>query len=183
MKLLINLAGLQLAWFACVIGAGRGEPWVGPVVTLAVLALHVTSHYTRLWMEVALILAGSLIGFAADSTLVLTGLLAFPEHARLGAPSTLWMVALWASLAATLNVALRWLDGHYLTAALLGFVGGPLAYYAGAGFSALTLGEPVSGSLGAVALVWGFATPFLVWFAGQSRTRFRCAASAAEARP
>lgn len=31
MKLLINVAGFQLAWFACVIGAGRGEPWVGPV--------------------------------------------------------------------------------------------------------------------------------------------------------
>ncbi|MDA1314771.1 MAG: DUF2878 domain-containing protein [Acidobacteria bacterium] len=183
MKLLINVAGFQLAWFACVIGAGSGQPWVGPVVTLVVLAIHVILHLARRWMEIALIMAGSLIGYAADSTLVLTGLLVFPEHARLGSPSTLWMVALWASFAGTLNVALRWLDGRYLIAALLGVVGGPVAYYAGLAFDALALGKSAALSLGAVAFVWGLAAPVLVWFAKQLRAQPGGMCCFREARP
>ena len=180
MKLLLNLVGFQVSWFACVVGAGRGEPWIGPVVTVAVLAAHVTWQAAKRWAEIALIAAAALLGFAADSALVLSGFLAFPEHSRLGAPSTVWMVALWANFAATLNVALRRLEGRYRLAALLGAFGGPMAYYAGANLDALVLGEPATVSLTAIALVWGVATPALVWFARRTRKWACCALSPAE---
>lgn len=182
MRLLLNLLGFQVAWFACVVGAGRGEPWVGPVVTLVVLAAHMTWQVANRWAEIVLVAVGALFGFAADSALVVAGFLAFPEHARLGAPSTLWMIALWANFAATLNVALRRLEGRYRLAALLGAFGGPMAYYAGANLDALVLGEPMTLSLTAIALVWGVATPALVWLARQTRKWTCCALSPAEVR-
>lgn len=182
MRLLLNLLGFQAAWFACVVGAGRGEPWLGPLVTIAVLAAHVTLQIANRWAEIALISASALLGFIADSALVVGGFVAFPEHARLGAPSTLWMVALWANFAATLNVALYRLDGRFLSAAFLGVLGGPAAYYAGAGFDALFLGEPITGSLAAIASVWGVATPALVWLAHQTRKWTCCVPSPAEVR-
>ena len=114
---------------------------------------------------------------------MLTGFLAFPDHARLGEPSTLWMVALWASFAATLNVALRWLSGRYLIAAVLGSAGGPAAYYAGVAFDALALGESAALSLGAVAFVWGLAAPVLVRLAKQLRAQPGGMCCFREARP
>ena len=55
----------------------------------------------------------------------------------LGSVTPLWMVALWAAFATTLNVSLRALRPHYLLAAVLAAMGAPLAYYAGARLGAL----------------------------------------------
>ena len=37
----VNFAISQGAWFACVLGAAGGRPWLGPLVVLAWAALHV----------------------------------------------------------------------------------------------------------------------------------------------
>ena len=37
----LSFAAMQLGWFACVVGAAHGHPWLGPAVVLATLALHV----------------------------------------------------------------------------------------------------------------------------------------------
>jgi hypothetical protein len=31
MRLLVNFVAFQLGWFACVLGAAQGLPWLGPV--------------------------------------------------------------------------------------------------------------------------------------------------------
>ncbi len=38
MRLLLNFAAFQIGWFACVLGAANGFPWLGPVVVAAVVA-------------------------------------------------------------------------------------------------------------------------------------------------
>jgi len=70
-------------------------------------------------------------GYTADSVLVLTGVLRFPPHAVLGWPSTVWMVALWVLQAAVLGGALSWMQRRFILAAIVGVIGGPLAYLAG----------------------------------------------------
>lgn len=170
MQLATNILGFQIAWFACVTGAGHGRPWIGPAVTLVVLTVHLALHSKTFWPEVTLIVVSSTIGFVADSSLVLAGLLDFPEPARLGSPSTAWMVALWANFAATLNVSLRWLGDRSFTAGLLGGVGGPLAYYAGAQLGALTLGARPVVSLVMVGAVWAVFTPLLSGWARRLRS-------------
>jgi len=102
----------------------------------------------------------AVLGYVADSTLALSGLLAFPPGARLGAPSPVWMVALWMNFAATLGVSLKWLQSRPFIGTLLGAVGGPLAYWAGQDLGALRIaGWP---GLAAVAAVWAAATPLLL---------------------
>jgi hypothetical protein len=73
----------------------------------------------------------------------------------------LWMVALWATFATTLNVSLRSLRKHLALASLLGAVGAPLVYHAGAGLGALQWVHRLPAML-SIALAWGILTPLLL---------------------
>jgi hypothetical protein len=70
------------------------------------------------------------------------------------------MVALWANFAATLNVSLGALRARPWLAALLGGLGGPLAYWGGAGLGAMRLVEPLPALL-VLAAGWAALTPLL----------------------
>ncbi len=155
-----NLLAFQLGWFAGVVGAAAGWPLLGPLYTALWLALHLRACAAARGVEVRLLLSAAVLGFAADSALVLGGLIAFPDDARLGAPTTLWMVALWVNLAATLRHGLGWLRGRAGLAALLGAVAGPLAYLAGSRLGAITLIKPELATA-AIALEWALSLPLL----------------------
>ena len=72
----------------------------------------------------------------------------------------MWFFALYALLATTLNASLGWLRGRPVLAAVLGAIGGPLAYYAGARIGAITLtGE----SLAVLGILWAGLMPGMIW--------------------
>ena len=156
-----NFVMFQICWLANCVGAGFGWPFFGPLVTALWIALHLSALGDRWVSEGWILLAAAIFGYAADSLLVLSGLIAFPVHAQLGGPSPLWMVALWVGFAANLRHALRWLGGRYVLAALLGAIGGPLAYRAGDALGAIQIPDPLSG-LTAVSLEWLLAMPLLL---------------------
>ena len=167
-----NFAGFQITWLACVGGAGYGHPLLGPVVALAWLALHVagidrTDHGSlvpaaRRASEVKLLATAAFAGYVGDSALVLGGAFAFPDHAGPAAPTTPWMVALWAAFAATLRHSLDWARRRYLLGVFAGAVFGPLAYTAGEALGAITIAAPPLGWL-AIAVEWALAMPLLLW--------------------
>jgi hypothetical protein len=159
---ILNLIGFQIGWFACVLGAARGWPWLGPILVTVVLLGQVLPRPGR-GRSLGLLVAAGLVGYAADSALVLAGVIRFSAGEAFGWPSPLWMVALWVNFAGTLNGCLTWLRGRYLLAALLGLAGGPFAYYAGARLGAVALGAPIGGSLAGIAVEWAVAMPFLLW--------------------
>jgi len=162
---LINVALFQLAWFAAVLGAARGVPWLGPLALLPVVAVHLALSDNRAG-ELKLLAAAGGLGFCFDSALMATGTF-LPVGAPLPFPfSPLWMVGLWINFATTLNVSLAWLRGRHLAAALFGAVGGPLAYYSGARLGA-TVGIPGTGEMLTLAIGWGLMTPLLFWLAGR----------------
>ena len=162
-KLVVNFLAFQIGWFMVILGAAAGYPWVGPVYMMTWLALHIWALGETWSIEAKLIGIGALLGYAADSALVLGGWLSFPSYAQLGGPSPLWMVSLWMGFAATLCHALGWLGGRYWLAALLGAMFGPLAYWGGASLGAVTLHDNTVLALGMVSLAWLVALPALVW--------------------
>jgi len=171
----ISFVAFQVCWFACVVGASRGLPWLGPVVVAVFAAAH-------LWATPAgrpragqawLLALAAVIGYAADSALVLSGVLRFPPYASLGWPSSAWMVAMWVAQAATLTGAMSWLRDRYLVSAVFGAVGGPLAYLAGVRLGAAILGPSQRAALIVVAIEWAFAMPLLLWIARQAQSSSR----------
>ena len=161
---IINVILINAGWFACVLGAARGLPWVGPVVVAALVAIHLAWRRPRV-PEILLLAAAAPLGYVIDSTLVLTGVIQFPEGAQLGQPSTVWMVALWVNLATAMNLSLGWLRNRLLIAAILGLIGGPLAYFGGARLGAITIGVDTTLGLVAIGVAWAIAMPALVMLA------------------
>ncbi|MDX1609781.1 MAG: DUF2878 domain-containing protein [Halofilum sp. (in: g-proteobacteria)] len=159
-----NLVSLNVGWFACVLAAANGRPALGLPVVAVLLAIHLTLMPARR-REALLIAALAGFGYVADSIPVLLGLFAFPEAARLGGPSPIWMVALWCNFATAPSVALYWLAGRPLLAAALGAVGGPLAYFGGLQLGAMLVPAGTGAMLAAVAVEWAIATPLVMWAA------------------
>ena len=72
MKKIINLTLFQAAWFAAVLGAAGGAPWLGPLVMVPVLAVHLSLTDDRQG-ELKLLLAAGVFGFLYDTALVTAG--------------------------------------------------------------------------------------------------------------
>lgn len=152
---LYNLAAYQIAWFAVVLSAAAGKPWIGATLALILIAVHVMGSSNRRG-ELELICAASMIGVLVDSMLAWGGHLAFSSGVWAQGWSPYWMVALWAAFATTLNHSLAWLTRRPLLAALLGAIAGPLAYAAGAKLGALQIPQPRD-SLLVIAAAWAAA--------------------------
>jgi hypothetical protein len=156
---LINFLIYQTGWLVCVLGAARGWPWAGTVFALLALAWHLRqSDDAR--AEFTLVFIAALVGGLWDSALAATGLVRFTNGVLIEGTAAHWMVALWVLFATTLNVSLAWLKQHLLGAAILGAVGGPLAYLAGARLGALSLPDS-NLALPLLAIGWALITPLL----------------------
>jgi hypothetical protein len=166
-RVIANFSLSQAAWFACVLGAAGGLPWLGPACVAAFLALSLKlSDKPR--AELKLYAAAVLTGFTFDTSLTAAGLFLPLPHLLPAPLSPPWLIALWPNLAAMLNVSLAWLKGRYLLAAAFGALGGPLAYYGGAKMGAV-LALPGPEGLLALAAGWAAATPLLLWLAAHFR--------------
>jgi hypothetical protein len=160
---LLNFVVFQLAWFACVLGGARGYELAGTLVVAAAVALHVALA-TRAALAATLVVAVATVGLLWDSLLVTLGLMVYPSGSLAPGLAPLWIVAMWALFATTLNLSLGWLQGRPVLAALLGAVGGPLAYLAGQRLGAIELPEPALALL-VQGLGWSLLMPLLAWLA------------------
>lgn len=164
-----NAILFQVAWFAAVLGAGKGMPWLGTAVLLPVLAINLYL-IDKPRSELLLIISAAILGFIFDTALVAAGIFT-PVQYLLPPPfSPVWMIGLWMNFAAALNVSLGWLKGKYLLASLFGAVGGPLAYYSGGKLGA-TVTLPDTQGIIVLAAGWGVITPLLYWLAAYFRSR------------
>ncbi|AKJ96764.1 DUF2878 domain-containing protein [Pseudomonas sp. MS646] len=151
--LVANALWLQVGWWICVLGAQH--PWLLLLVPVG-LALH-------LWLcpdfngEVKALLRTALVGCALDSLLGALNVFRFDSW-----PLPLWLALLWLVLASGLRHSLAWTGRPVWRAAVLGAVGGPLAYLGGARVAQveLPLGVMETGIL--LSAVWALAFPLLV---------------------
>jgi len=105
MPMLINFTAFQVGWFSSVIGAAKQMPWLGPVVLVPVLAIHLKQS-RRPQFEPSLIIACGSVGLFFDSLLVAFGWVAYPsgQFSMLLAPH--WIVTMWMLFGTTLNSVL-----------------------------------------------------------------------------
>jgi hypothetical protein len=160
LRLLLNVAVYQCAWFACVLSAAANRPYIGIAVAAAAVMLHlyVAPSPRR---ELPLILLATLAGAAFESLLMASGWVHSAPTLLVGSVLPVWMVALWAAFATTLNVALRALRRRYLVTAAIAAVGAPLAYAAGAAMGAMQWVEATPALL-LVACGWALLLPLLM---------------------
>lgn len=160
MQFIINLLVFDAAWFVTVKGAAMGFPWLGPLVTLLVLAYHLRTTGQRS-AELRLAAFALFLGFVTDSLLLATGWIGYPNGQWIPGLAPYWIIMMWVLFATTLNVSMRWLHGRPRLAFLLGAVGGPVSYLGGAKIGAMTF-VATAPALVALAIAWGVAMPLLM---------------------
>ncbi len=154
----VNFLAFKAGWIICVLGATEQMPWLGPIWVLSWITAFFIWQKQH-WMEWIFLLAAAAIGYCMDSILVLTGLIEFPLDTQFGAPSPLWMTAMWLNMAGAIRYALGWLRGKYMLSASVGLIFGPLAYLAGQKLGGINL----VGGVIPIALEWLIAMPLLLY--------------------
>lgn len=155
----VNALLCQAAWFAAVLGAAHGLPWAGVIAVTVVAAAHLTRAH-RPWRELGLLGIAFAIGASFETLLVQSGWVRYQGGMLTAGTAPVWMAALWASFATTLNVSLRPLRARLAIAALLGAVAAPFAYFAGGRLGAVEFVGTLP-ALAAIAAGWMLLTPLL----------------------
>ena len=162
-------AGFQLVWLTCALGAAQG--WNAPGVIAAGLFIGAALAMKRSpSSECIAILASGAVGFIAESALMVAELVRFAAPWPSSQLAPAWIVALWLAFGVTLPTMASLL-GHSLVikAGIVGFVAGPLAYWAGARLGALEMTGSAPLTYLAIALIWAVALPSLLIFRQRMR--------------
>ena len=169
MGLIKNFIGFQIGWFACVVGAAQGYPLVAVAVASIIVILHLLRD-NNLYSELCLIISAVFIGITWESLLLSFDWLAYASSGGASIFAPIWLVAMWALFATTINHSMAWLKNRYFLALLLGAVFGPLAFIAGENLGAVVfLDRTVALTL--LAVGWAVLMPLLLWLAEQFKHR------------
>jgi len=114
MKNLSNIVGFQVAWWACILGAENGFPFIGPVL----MAAYLIAHYYFISSdrnEVKLIIIFTVFGTFVDSLLTLSGLVTYVGYYGPGSViAPLWIIAMWSGFTSTVNHSMPWLKDRLM---------------------------------------------------------------------
>ena len=156
-----NFIAFQIAWFACVLGAGHGDAWLGAIVTAPLLVLHFAFADQRA-RHAVLMLVTLVCGTLLDALMHALSVYDFAKIPVLGL-SPLWMQVLWLAFASTFAVSMRWLMYRPKLAIVIGALVGPPTYVAGVQLGALEFPGSRWVSLGAIAAMWMFVMGGASW--------------------
>lgn len=168
MRVAVNVAVVYASWFATVIAAANGSAGLAAAASLVAVVLNVVLASNRA-NDVKLLAIAAVVGLVVETILMTHGMADYASPGPIAGLPPAWLVLMWMAFATLLNVSLAWLKERLLLAAVLGFVGGALAYYAGARLEAMQLGEPLALSVGAIGTMWAIAFPALLHAAGRFR--------------
>lgn len=158
---IINAALFQALWFACVIGGANNQLWPSMLAATVMLAwqLRAKNRHTN---DVLVVLVAILMGVIVDTAWTVFGLMDFSDPRPIYPITPGWILMMWVGFALTINHSLAWLANHPFLPGVVGFIGGPLAYYAGKRLGAVDyLIDTWLLSL-ILGIVWGIAVTILV---------------------
>lgn len=159
---LVNFVMFQLGWFVCVLSGAHGVQWAAVLVIGAMLAVHFAFLSEDRRVDGMTLAVAGVLGSLADSAVAAAGFIRFASPWPIAWLEPLWMALLWLNFSTTLNASLSWLRGRYVLAALLGAVGGPLAYFGGVKLGAIEIAQNPLLAYGLVALAWAAVMPVLL---------------------
>ena len=167
---IINFALYQTGWFVLVLGAAGGYPWPGAGVGLVLVGVHLYLSKERK-PEVMMVLLVGALGTAVDSVQAFAGVFVFESGYWTYWLVPFWLTVMWMQFATLFHFILAWLSGRYILSALLGAVGGPIAFLTGEKLGGVMFPMGTIYSLKILGAVWFFVTPACVFLADRYRPR------------
>lgn len=162
--IILNVALFDLLWTLAVVGAGKTWWWCAPVLILVSAAAQLRWSPSPM-REAAVIVVGAAVGVSLDVVAHELGLFVFTSASRM--EFVIVFVALWINFGTTLRPSLTWLWNRPFAGALLGGLGGPLAYWVAARLGAIAPVAPGWRAYAWCGVQFGVAVP--LWIMAISR--------------
>ena len=161
-----NVISVDIGWGACVLGAAWSYHWLGMIVVLLLLIIHIAViERNKILIVFIVALMTIATGFLADTLLIILGTVE-PNRWLMPPPFTaIWDLMIWVNFSLTLDRALRFLQKKPFFAAILGAIIAPGTYYAAGRLGALRFSEPLYLGLILVGAIWFFVMPWLGFMA------------------
>ena len=157
-----SVLGLNIGWFACVLGAAWDVHWLSVLIVPVLVAIHLAVVGRARAVPAVLLMAASLVfGVVLDTTLILLGTFE-PNRWLIPHPvTTIWLLMLWVNFSLALNESLQFLQRHLLIAAVMGALFGPMAYLAASRLGAIHIINPTNRALVMICIAWAAAMPLI----------------------
>ena len=163
-KYFFNIIGFQICWWICVLFSTTNFSYLGPMIMLLYIGVHLLYISDNNIKEFKLIFIAGLIGTIFDSLYIVFNIFSYSSSfSFLPLIVPLWITAMWAGFATTLNHSLFWINKNYYIAFLMGFIFGPISYLTGEAFKAIQFNTTIVNGLGILAISWGIAVPVVVY--------------------
>ena len=163
MKKIINIIGFYVIWWSCMLGASNDLPYLGPMVMVVLLIAH-RFLFVRNIKEIYLVLIVGIVGTVVDSLMFLSGSFVYQgSYSSEISIAPLWITAMWAGFAATVNHSMVFFKDRWLLMAIAGAVFGPAAYFTGESLGAIRfdLSPVLSGLI--IGIVWAISMPMIFY--------------------
>ena len=166
-----NILGFKVCWWACVLGAVSNQKYLGPILVLIYLFIHLYIMSAELRKsEIQLLLFAAILGTFVDTLLLNFGFLSYAgAYNNISYIAPLWITAMWVGFTATLNTAFKKIIKKYYIQAVLGLIFGPIAYITGNGLNAIFFNSNYNQNLilFIIAIAWGISFPLLCWMSNK----------------
>jgi len=160
----LNFLLFYVGWGFCLTGAVTGNPFLGPIIVAFFLLYHLIQERFRL-AEIVMIIAVSLYGTLSDTLFLNLGLIEYKGgYESLPWLAPLWVTAIWALFAMSVNHSMVWLRVNRLLAAVFGMGGGMVSYFAAVRVGAAVFYPSTIAVLAIVGVVWFFLMPITILF-------------------
>lgn len=166
MLIFSNLLFFKIVWAASLAGVVLGYAWAGVAMLSLFLAWHARTAPTAR-ADFALAIVAVCIGLFLDTLYIRAGLIAYNGEMLWSNAAPLWILALWANFALTMNGCMGWLKQRKALAAGLAFLFGPLGYYGGIALGTATATGDSAILYGAIGITWAVALPLLLSLASR----------------
>ncbi len=160
--LTLNFLMFYIGWGFCLSGVVTGRPFLGPVVVAVLLLSHLIRVRFRL-DEMILIMTVAFFGTLCDTAFLNLGLIDYRAgYESLPWLAPLWVTAIWALFAISVNHSMIWLRFNLSFAVLFGMGGGIVSYFAAARLGAAEFYPSLAVVLVIIGLVWAVIMPIIV---------------------
>lgn len=167
---LLNYLFYQAGWFACVLGAAAGRPWLGFLLAASLVGAHLWLSVDRVH-ELRRVALAVTVGGLVEAIQIAAGTYQFTSGTVIAALPPPWLVIMWAQMATTFDFSLRPIVSRPVAAMAFGALGGPLAFLAGERLGAITLQRPLVPGLLLLAISWAVAMTVFAFVEQQDRRR------------
>ena len=156
-----DIIGFKLCWVLCAFSTKWEQPYLGPIVTLLFLLIHLAIVKFN-DKDIKIISLAILIGLIVDSLFFRFGLIVYEGGVLANFKiAPLWILSMWGGFAATLLYSLNSIKNRYMVSGLIGLIGGPVSYNAGVQIGSIEINEPLGYIM--LAITWGAIIPCLFY--------------------